>query len=101
MQYTEQQKAEFKLAYAKRRTRQLVVAAVLVPLVIAMAVSDNKEAGTVFGVSAAVGGPAFFAVMLVAVVFSFRNWRCPACSSYLGRAFNPRHCSNCGVELRA
>jgi rubrerythrin len=40
----------------------------------------------------------FFAA---AVVFSLFNWRCPACSSYLGKRFNPRFCPSCGAQLHS
>jgi predicted RNA-binding Zn-ribbon protein involved in translation (DUF1610 family) len=34
------------------------------------------------------------------LVFSLRNWRCPACNKYLGKGTLPHYCPNCGVELR-
>lgn len=101
MEYTETQKAEFKQAFSRRRRNQPVLAAVLVPIVLAMVVSEDRQADTVFGMSAGVGGPIFLALVVGALLFSLRNWRCPACSKYLGRTLNPRHCPNCGVALRA
>ncbi|MEB2345793.1 MAG: hypothetical protein OZ948_13760 [Deltaproteobacteria bacterium] len=36
----------------------------------------------------------------VAVVFSWVNWRCPACRRHLGPRWNPHHCMACGFILR-
>jgi hypothetical protein len=34
------------------------------------------------------------------LIFSFRNWRCPACDKYLGKAIGPRFYAKCGVALQ-
>ena len=65
------------------------------------ALAIMEEGTTFFGLSDAVLGP----ISLVAIVvgwgtFESRNWRCPACDQSLGRAFNPKHCRRCGIELR-
>mgnify|MGYP001402959415 CR=1 FL=1 len=41
-----------------------------------------------------------FAVLGAILVFSFRNWRCPACEGHLGKGMGARFCSKCGVQLR-
>jgi hypothetical protein len=28
------------------------------------------------------------------------NWRCPACSKYLGRSMDPKVCKKCGAKLQ-
>ncbi|TMQ49613.1 MAG: hypothetical protein E6K73_09610 [Candidatus Eisenbacteria bacterium] len=53
-----------------------------------------------YGLSPVVFGPAFLVLVAAAVIFSFANWRCPACNGYLGRGINPKFCSKCGTELR-
>src|SRR5215216_3151883 len=86
MQYTEEQKASFKHEFAARRKRQIMLAVPVVALVITFAVfADKRHGGAVFGIPAEFGGPIFLAVMVAAVAFSFRNWRCPACDKYLGK----------------
>jgi hypothetical protein len=55
---------------------------------------------TLFGIPADVAGPVFLVLVLGALAFTLRNWRCPACEKYLGRSFNPKHCQNCGIQLR-
>ena len=100
MNYTETEKSEFKREFLRRRRSQLVLAAVLAPIIVAAVMYQRGVAGTILGVSAHVAGSIFLALAVGALLFSFRNWRCPACSKYLGRTINPRHCPNCGVELR-
>jgi hypothetical protein len=39
------------------------------------------------------------AVVLVGVVLTFINWRCPRCSRYLYRRIYPRACPRCGVTF--
>lgn len=95
--YTEPQKAEFKQVFAARRKRQILLAAVLIPIVIAMAMTDGRHA--VLGIPAGVVMGVALAATLGGVIFSLVNWRCPACSGYLGKAINPNFCVKCGVEL--
>jgi len=60
-----------------------------------------EDGATFFGLSGAVLGPiSLVAIVIGWVIFNGRNWRCPACANYLGRAFNPKHCRRCGIELR-
>ncbi|HZM15432.1 MAG TPA: hypothetical protein VFE28_05475 [Candidatus Krumholzibacteria bacterium] len=99
MEYTEGQKTAFRDNYAKRRRRQLMVTVPMILLIIALAFTDDQEAGTIFGLSPLVGGSVFLVAFLALLAFSLRNWRCPACDKYLGRTFNPRHCQHCGVAL--
>jgi hypothetical protein len=62
----------------------------------------TKGDATFFGISESVLGPITLLVAIIdAAIYSGRNWRCHACDMYLGRAFNPKHCRRCGIELRA
>ena len=99
--HTDQQKREFKAAFAAKRRRQwlLVLLPVLAAVIVIVIVGRRPE-GILLGVSAAVWRPVAFAVVIAAVVFSFINWRCPACGRYLGRTFNPAYCPRCGIPLR-
>ena len=38
--------------------------------------------------------------VLYLLIFSLKNWRCPACNGYLGKAISPRFCSKCGAALQ-
>ena len=100
MNYTEPEIAEFRREFAERRRRQLVLAIVLAPAALAALLYQRHLATTVGGFSPRVGVPVFLALVAGGLVFSLRNWRCPACSRYLGRGINPRNCYSCGVKLR-
>jgi len=99
MQYTDQQRTAFKDAYAKRLRKQLIMIVLLFAVMMPLPfIEDNA---TYFGLSGAVLGPTVLVVIAIGwVTFHGRNWRCPACDEYLGRAFNPKHCRSCGIELR-
>jgi hypothetical protein len=99
LEYTDQQRATFKDAYAKRLRTQLLM---IVLLFAAMAsLPFIEDSATYFGLSGAVFGPiSLVAIVIGWVIINGRIWRCPASDKYLGRAFNPKHCRRCGIELR-
>lgn len=90
--------ARIKAEYAVKRTRQLVLAAPVVGVLVVVYLSADKE--SLWGVPTGIVAPAAFVLVLGAVAFSFWNWRCPACRKYLGRSTGANHCPHCGVELR-
>ncbi|HXV14185.1 MAG TPA: hypothetical protein VEC56_08255 [Candidatus Krumholzibacteria bacterium] len=99
MEYTNQQRAAFKDAYAKRFRKQLIMLVLVFAAMAALAITSERA--TLFGLPAAVAGPiSFVVVVLCWWIFEIRNWCCPACDKYLGRAFNPKRCRSCGIELR-
>ncbi len=98
MEYTDQQKEQFKHEFAVRRKRQIILAIPVVAFVI-LAVLSDKVGVNVFGISRQTIGVSFFIFVVCALIFSFRNWRCPACDRYLGKGM-PRYCPKCGVELQ-
>jgi hypothetical protein len=101
LEYTDEQKATFKQQFALRRKRQLILAVPLVAMVLGFAVlTDERNHVTLPGLPASMVPPIFFAVVVGALVFSLRNWRCPACDKYLGKGVSPRFCPKCGVALQ-
>jgi hypothetical protein len=101
LEYTDEQKATFKHQFAERRRRQIILAVPLVTLVVAFAVfTDERNQLALPGVPASMVAPFFFAVVVGALIFSLRNWRCPACDRYLGKGVSPRFCPKCGVALQ-
>jgi phage baseplate assembly protein gpV len=82
-----------------RRNRQLMTAIPIVLFVLAMSTED-KAAQTVLGLPIAIVGPIAAVLAVGLLVFSFMNWRCPACRRYLGRRINPKFCGSCGAQLR-
>jgi hypothetical protein len=99
VEYTEPQKEYFKAMFARRRRHQLVVAVPAMIAIVALILGDEPGAGAVYGLPVAIWAPALAIVVGTALVFSFLNWRCPACNRYLGRGLNPRFCPRCGVQL--
>jgi hypothetical protein len=100
VEYTEPQKAYFKTMFARRRRHQLAVAVPVTIAIVAAIFGDEPGAGSVYGLPAAIWAPVLLVVVGTALIFSFRNWRCPACNRYLGRGLNPKFCPRCGVQLR-
>lgn len=98
MDYTPQQIEGFKTEFARRKKLQFAVA---VPFILVLFGSilfrDLAEAIADSGAAAPI---AFGAAVVGMLVFSLRNWRCPACDRYLGRSTSMRHCPKCGVTLR-
>jgi hypothetical protein len=96
--HTEEQKAQFKQEFAVRRKRQMILAVPLVVLVL-LAILSDRGGGAIFGIPRQTIGMGFFIFVVGALMFSFRNWRCPACDRYLGKG-TPSYCPKCGVELQ-
>ena len=100
MEYTEQQKQEFKTEFARRRRRQIVVTIPAVVVIIAWVLMAEDAMPLPAGVPQGAALVVFFAAVFGMLVFSLFNWRCPACRSYLGKGISPRFCRHCGVALR-
>ena len=100
MNYTEQQKAEFKEVFAARRRRQIILAVPLVAVMIVLVMSSEGQSATIPGVPENVLLPTALFFVAGALAFSFKNWRCPACNGYLGKAMSPKFCVKCGAPLQ-
>lgn len=102
MPYTHEQEAEFKHQFAARRKRQIILFVLLVLAVIGVVlVGDSQEhSHRMFRVSPVIIIFPFFLFVAGALIFSFRNWRCPACDGYLGKQMSPRFCAKCGIALQ-
>ncbi len=95
MEYTEQQRSEFKIQYAASRRRQWVLS---VPIVLVFVWLFFAEYGRPLPLHVPVS--ILLGVIGLALIFAVLNWRCPACEAYLGKSQNPRVCEKCGIELR-
>jgi hypothetical protein len=87
--------------FRRRRTKQLLITGVAIPVIFALFWLREHPSQGLAGLSAQSAAIVLFAVMLGLVVFSLGNWRCPACSGYLGKGINPKFCARCGAQLRA
>lgn len=101
MQYTEQQKDEFRQEFARRRKRQLMLAVPIIGLfVLKIFFRTGGKGGALYEfLNSEI--PIFILIALIigALLFSLKNWRCPACNAYLGRDASPRFCPKCGVPF--
>jgi hypothetical protein len=100
MQYVEQQLAEFKAEFAKRRRRQLLAAIPIVAIIVLRVVLDKEAEASFLGQSGGLVIGGALVVILGTIAFSLWNWRCPACNKYLGKGISPAFCAKCGVALR-
>ena len=99
--YTGEQQEQFKQAFAVKRRRQIFLAVALVPiLVLLLGGSSRHGEQPVFHLPAAVAYFAFIAIV-GGLVFSIKNWRCPACGKYLGKSIGLCECPRCGIALRS
>jgi hypothetical protein len=89
-----------KREFARRRARQWGVGGILLlgligiqGYILASAPETHRVEGGLL--------PYIILLLIIGiVVFSFLNWRCPACGSYLGSQYNPRVCHHCGASLQ-
>ncbi len=88
--------AEFR----KRRTRQLIAIAPFLVAISPLLFLENAGPDGLFGIPAVVIAPVCLAVIVAMFIFSFLNWRCPACKGYLGKAMSPKFCQKCGARLQ-
>ena len=99
-QFSASQQDEFRRLFAVRRRRQFLLAIPLLPVIIAVIVAREGDS-VLFGLPSDVWGPVFFVFVIGALAFSLWNWRCPACSKYLGKSVSPRYCPRCGVAFHS
>lgn len=95
MGYTEKQRAAFRKQFIQTRRYQIALIVPLGGAGVLLAKSEPYVADVGFEPIAL--GVAF--LVLVAVGFTWLNWRCPACRKHLGRNLSPKSCPHCGVTL--
>jgi rubrerythrin len=98
-EYTQQQRDHFVEEFARRRKRQFlltlpVAVAAFAFILLADKTKDAESAGRTMVLM-----PLAMVALLGLIIFSLKNWRCPACHSYLGREISPRFCPRCGAQL--
>jgi hypothetical protein len=93
----------YRREFAARRGRQVWITALFMVPIVVVAVARLRHSGPLtelMGVPIRTWLIGYFAFMLVLIVASFRNWRCPACGGPLSRTLNQRRCRRCGLELQ-
>lgn len=79
MSNTSQHNPQVFADYARRRKNQMLVSYPLFAVMLGFLFGKNYEAGTIMGLPPEYVGPVFLVAVIGALVFSFFNWRCPAC----------------------
>jgi hypothetical protein len=100
MEITEDRKAAVRRDFASRRRRLLLFSAPLPAVLAAIAVLVQKKSAFFLAYPSAMWATAGMVLVVGAVGFSLRNWRCPACGGPLGKAISPKLCGRCGVPLQ-
>lgn len=100
MESTEDRIAAVRKDFASRRRRQFLFSAPLMGAVGAIALLAERKSAFILDYPSGMWATAVFALVAGALGFSLRNWRCPACGGYLGKAISPKFCSKCGVPLQ-
>ncbi|HEX4440569.1 MAG TPA: hypothetical protein VH854_10900 [Thermoanaerobaculia bacterium] len=91
MPFTQQELERFQQEFARRRQRQFVAGGLTAVGVLLLVLYDRRAMSFPL--------PVIWVAMVVGVlIFSWQNWRCPACDRYLGK-YPPRFCPKCGVPL--
>lgn len=85
--------------FAKRKMRQLILTIPLILVIIGMVSVEDME-GEIAGIPVKLISYTCRALVIAGIIFSFINWRCPACERYLGRSFSPKFCRRCGAQLQ-
>ena len=98
--HTDAERAAITREFSRRRRYQILFTLPFVPLIFTAVGYQRGVFSTILGMPPRVGVVVFGAFVAGAGLFSLRNWRCPACSRYLGRWINPKHCPHCGITLR-
>jgi hypothetical protein len=86
-------------AFRRCWNRQLVAAVVAVSALLLVLLGASDRKAEFLGLAGEDWGQLGFAIVVGVVIFSFINYRCPACSAYLGRGLKPSYCRRCGARL--
>jgi hypothetical protein len=100
LDYTEDQLSTFKADFARRKRNQFLVAIPLAAIILPLIFFEERAQEALAGIPVWVSGGAVFVAIAGALVFSWQNWRYPACNKYFGRSTSMAHCPSCGVALK-
>ena len=85
--------------FKERQKKQLwVTVPVIFGFLVLIGLADRRV--SIGGIPCSLLGVPAFAIIIGLLIFSWQNWRCPACNGYLGKVINPRFCSKCGAALQ-
>jgi hypothetical protein len=96
---TDEEKDEIRRRFSARRRNQWLLVIPIAAVMAGFFYMKKDPVETIAGMSRATFQTLALVIIGAALVFSWFNWRCPACSGYLGRSLGPRFCPKCGAEL--
>ncbi|MCK4352056.1 hypothetical protein KAW65_01465 [candidate division WOR-3 bacterium] len=73
--------------FRKKRKRQIILAPIALFAVILVLLVNP--------ISIIIGS----IIILIAFIYSLKNWRCPVCNRYLGRGVNLKKCPKCEAKF--
>lgn len=91
---------EIKQQFKKRKIRQILLAIPFTPVAFILVFtsrSDDQLIASIPNEHLLLGS---LVLVVLGLIFSLINWRCPNCNKYLGKNANLKFCPKCGVELR-
>ena len=81
--------------FRRRRTRQYVAVLPVIIVMAGMFLLKEHPGRELFGIDPNIFALVVFGVIVAIGGFSFFNWRCPSCTSYLGKGADPKFCPRC------
>ena len=87
-------------SFRKRKGKQIIATIPLVLAIIPLVMLEDSVEQALWGIPVNILFPVCITVFVAGIIFSIFNWRCPACSGYLGKAFSPKFCTKCGAQLQ-
>lgn len=91
-----------KFSAIKKRQHIVAVVVVLVilfGLLVKYGSHWNFDIEAMLGLNQYLFGKIFLVIVVAALLYSFKNWRCPACNKYFGKSMRGSFCPHCGVQL--
>jgi rubrerythrin len=95
----EQQQRNMAVFARKKRNKYIVTVAMFI-IVIAALIARTYPGFSIAGVSGDAIGFIAVGIVVLLIIYSSFDWRCPACKNILGRSMNPKRCPSCGVKLQ-
>lgn len=83
--------SKYKAVKYRKNILFLVLMVLVIGLSIASGVEFNKKAGLVKLLLGLIG---------IGIIFLLVDYRCPKCSSFLGKNLSNNYCSQCGTKLQ-
>ena len=92
--------AAIRTEFRRRWWRQCAATLLFLLVVFAAGSSGPREQDSVLGLGPGAWHKVLIAGAVIVIGIRLVNWRCPACDTLFWRQIYPRHCPDCGVELR-